>query len=123
MLPVRVVRGGPLRAFLEVEIPYAPIAHDIQARTRRLDLVLTLTAIGAYLLVLPVLLRARRAVRAQYDPRRMQLAQNVRRAIKQEHISLAFQPIVASDTHAGLRSVEALVRWTDPHRGIIAPAT
>jgi EAL domain-containing protein (putative c-di-GMP-specific phosphodiesterase class I) len=68
-----------------------------------------------------MLIRAGRAVRAQYDPRRIQLARDIRRAIKHDELSLAYQPIVHSDTRA-LHSAEALVRWTDPRRGAISPA-
>jgi EAL domain-containing protein (putative c-di-GMP-specific phosphodiesterase class I) len=72
--------------------------------------------------MLPALVRAGRAVRAQYDPRRIELARDVKRAIKHNELSLAFQPIVNSTT-GELHSVEALVRWTDPRRGPIPPDT
>jgi EAL domain-containing protein (putative c-di-GMP-specific phosphodiesterase class I) len=83
--------------------------------------VLGLAALALYLLMLPMLVRASRAVRAQYDPRRIELARDIRRAIKHDELSLAYQPIVGSATRE-LHSAEALVRWTDPRRGPISPA-
>ena len=120
ILPV-LERGSRKQAgYLQLDAPYAPIASDIATRTRRLNLVLGLAALALYVLMLPTLIRAGRAVRAQYDPRRVQLAADVRRAIKRNELSLVFQPIVGSRSRE-LRSVEALVRWTDPRRGPIAP--
>jgi EAL domain-containing protein (putative c-di-GMP-specific phosphodiesterase class I) len=107
-------------AYLEFDAPYAPVAHDIRRRTNRLNIVLAAAAITLYLLMLPTLIRAGRAVRAQYDPRRIELAHDIKRAIKNGDLRLAFQPIVDSDTRE-LRSVEALVRWTDPRKGPIPP--
>jgi EAL domain-containing protein (putative c-di-GMP-specific phosphodiesterase class I) len=121
-LPVRARRAGAPDAYLQLEVPYAPVAHDISVRTRRLDVVLGLTALAIYLLALPSLLRAGRALRLQYDPRRMQLARDVKRAIKKHELSMAYQPIVDSKTRE-LRSVEALVRWSDPRRGVISPGS
>jgi EAL domain-containing protein (putative c-di-GMP-specific phosphodiesterase class I) len=120
-LPVRVGGDPSPAAFLQLEAPYAPVARDIRERTRRLDLVLILAGFVIYLLALPSMLRAGRAVRAQYDPRRMEIARDIKRAIKRREISLAYQPIVDART-GELRSVEALVRWTDPRRGPISPA-
>ena len=122
VLPV-TARGKPgTAAFLELDTPYAPVAHDIAKRTHRLNVVLALAALALYLLTLPTLIRAGRAVRAQYDPRKVQLASDVRRAIKRNELTLAYQPIVDSRTRE-LHSAEALVRWTDPRRGAISPAS
>jgi EAL domain-containing protein (putative c-di-GMP-specific phosphodiesterase class I) len=120
VLPVRTAGATPVLAFLDLSVPYAPVAHDVKTRTRRLNIILVLAALSVYLLMLPALIRAGRAVRAQYDPRLAELARDVRRAIQQEELSLAYQPIVDGDTRH-LRSVEALVRWTDPRRGPISP--
>jgi EAL domain-containing protein (putative c-di-GMP-specific phosphodiesterase class I) len=122
VLPVRTASAAPPAAYLQLEIPYGPIAHDIHTRTRRLDILLALTAIVVYLLALPVMLRARRAMRIQYDPRRMALAHDVKRAAKRGELTLEYQPIVAAGT-GRLRSVEVLVRWQDPRRGMISPGT
>jgi EAL domain-containing protein (putative c-di-GMP-specific phosphodiesterase class I) len=121
-LPVRARGVGRVEAFLQLEIPYAPVAREIRDRTRRLDVVLGLMGLAIYLLVLPSLLRAGRALRAQYDPRRIELVRDIKRAIKKREITLAYQPIVNART-GELRSVEALVRWTDPRRGPISPAS
>jgi EAL domain-containing protein (putative c-di-GMP-specific phosphodiesterase class I) len=122
VLPVTARNSGRPAAFLELDTPYAPVAREIKTRTRKLNLVLALAGLALYLLVLPTLIRAGRAVRAQYDPRRLAIAHDVKRAIANDEISLAFQPIVHSSTRE-LRSVEALARWTDPRRGPISPAS
>lgn len=48
------------------------------------------------------------------------LRREIQLAIEQEHFELHYQPIVAADSGA-VRSVEALVRWRHPQRGLIAP--
>ena len=120
VLPVMARGGRETAAFLQLDSSYAPVARDIRQRTNRLNVVLALAALALYLLMLPALVRAGRAVRAQYDPRRIELARDVKRAIKHNELSLAFQPIVSSTT-GELHTVEALVRWTDPRRGPIPP--
>jgi EAL domain-containing protein (putative c-di-GMP-specific phosphodiesterase class I) len=120
VLPVRARGSDRIAAYLELQAPYAPVARDIKRRTHRLDVVLALAAFALYLFMLPTLIRAGRAVRAQYDPRRVQIARAVRKAIKHDDLGLAFQPIVDSDTRT-LHSVEALVRWTDPRQGPVPP--
>jgi EAL domain-containing protein (putative c-di-GMP-specific phosphodiesterase class I) len=120
VLPVRERGDKTVAAYLQFEAPYAPVAKDISTRTRRLNITLALGALALYLLMLPMLIRAGRAVRAQYDPRRIQIQQELRRAIKHGDLSLNYQPIVDSGSHE-LRAVEALVRWTDPRRGPVPP--
>jgi EAL domain-containing protein (putative c-di-GMP-specific phosphodiesterase class I) len=120
VLPVREHGDPDVQAYLQFEAPYAPVAKDIRTRTRRLNITLALGALALYLLMLPTLIRAGRAVRAQYDPRRIQIQQELRRAIKQGDLSLNYQPIVESGSRE-LRAVEALVRWTDPRRGPVPP--
>ena len=120
VLPVREHGDPSVQAYLQFEAPYAPVAKDIRTRTRRLNITLALGALALYLLMLPTLIRAGRAVRAQYDPRRIQIQQELRRAIKQGDLSLNYQPIVDSGSRE-LRAVEALVRWTDPRRGPVPP--
>jgi EAL domain-containing protein (putative c-di-GMP-specific phosphodiesterase class I) len=122
VLPVLTRGAREPAAYLQFDAPYAPVARDIKRRTNRLNVVLALAALALYLLMLPTLVRAGRAVRAQYDPRRIQVEHDVRRAIKHDELSLAFQPIVHSASR-DLRSVEALVRWTDPRRGPVSPGS
>jgi diguanylate cyclase (GGDEF)-like protein/PAS domain S-box-containing protein len=51
----------------------------------------------------------------------LELAARLRRAIADEELTLHYQPII--DLRSGaLTGVEALVRWNDPTRGLIAPA-
>jgi EAL domain-containing protein (putative c-di-GMP-specific phosphodiesterase class I) len=121
VLPVLGRGSSKPAAYMQFDAPYGPVAADIKRRTHRLNIVLGLAALALYLLMLPTLIKAGRAVRAQYDPRRLQLAHDIKRAIKHKQLSLAFQPIVHSDSSRELHSVEALVRWTDPRRGPISP--
>lgn len=65
---------------------------------------------------------------AQFEPRmqlaaldRLALESDLRRAVTDGGLSLAYQPIVALDTGL-LAGVEALVRWHDPQRGSVSPA-
>jgi len=54
-------------------------------------------------------------------PGPLELAARLRRGIADEELTLHYQPIV--DLRSGaLAGVEALVRWDDPARGLIAPA-
>jgi len=52
---------------------------------------------------------------------RRKLEQGLRRAIDEEQLTVAYQPIVTSDTRRPL-GFEALVRWPDPERGMIMPS-
>ncbi len=51
---------------------------------------------------------------------RMLIENELRRAISHDQLSLLYQPIISLETGA-LHSVEALVRWTHPQRGLIMP--
>jgi EAL domain-containing protein (putative c-di-GMP-specific phosphodiesterase class I) len=119
-VPIRRTQGGPVAAALELRLPYAPIGKDIRDRTRRVYLALLLAAFVAYALALPALIRAGRAVRAQYDPRRVALMREVRRAMKNGELTIHYHPIAAATT-GEVHTAEALVRWQHPRRGLISP--
>jgi EAL domain-containing protein (putative c-di-GMP-specific phosphodiesterase class I) len=119
-VPVRRATGAPVAAALELRLPYAPIGKDISDRTRRLYLALIAAALAAYALALPALIRAGRAVRAQYDPRRVALIREVRRAMKNGEFVIHYHPIAAAAT-GEVHTAEALVRWNHPRRGLISP--
>ncbi|HXF80923.1 MAG TPA: EAL domain-containing protein, partial [Usitatibacter sp.] len=58
---------------------------------------------------------------AQRRAQRIQVETALRRALKNGELELHYQPIV--DTSSGaVRSVEALLRWHDPERGLMLPA-
>ncbi len=119
-VPVRRTRGGPVAAALELRLPYAPIGKDVRRRTHRLYLALLIAALVAYALALPALIRAGRAVRAQYDPRRVALMRDARRGMRQGEFVIHYHPI--ADARTGrVHTAEALVRWDHPRRGLIAP--
>jgi EAL domain-containing protein (putative c-di-GMP-specific phosphodiesterase class I) len=119
-VPIRRSSGGPVAAALELRLPYAPIGRDIAHRTHRLYLALLIAALAAYALALPALIRAGRAVRAQYDPRRVALMRDVRRGMKNGEFVVYYHPI--ADAHTGqVHTAESLLRWNHPQRGLISP--
>jgi EAL domain-containing protein (putative c-di-GMP-specific phosphodiesterase class I) len=119
-VPVRPAQGAPVAAALELRLPYAPIGKDIRTRTRRVYLALLIAALVAYALALPALIRAGRAVRAQYDPRRLALMRDLRAGMKRGELKLHFHPI--ADARTGkVHTAEALIRWEHPERGLVAP--
>jgi EAL domain-containing protein (putative c-di-GMP-specific phosphodiesterase class I) len=120
VVPVRRTRAGPVAGAVELDLPYGPIGDDIHDRTRRLYLALVVAALAAYGLALPALIRAGRAVRAQYDPRRVALMRDVRRGMREGEFVVHYHPIADARTGA-VHTAEALVRWQHPRRGVIAP--
>jgi diguanylate cyclase (GGDEF)-like protein len=56
----------------------------------------------------------------EYDPARLGLIGELRRAIEQDEIVLYFQPKAELRTGA-VRGAEALVRWRHPERGLLGP--
>ena len=112
--------GGPVAGALELTLPYQPTADDVAARTRRLVIALAAIALLAYLLALPALLRASRALKAQYDPRRVEVVRELRRAMAKDELTLHFQPIADARTRQA-SAAEALVRWNHPRRGAVPP--
>ena len=71
-------------------------------------------------LALPGLIRAGRALRSQYDPRRVEVVRELRQALARDDLTVHFQPIVESAGRK-VHSAEALVRWEHPRRGPIPP--
>ena len=112
--------GGPTAAALELTLPYGPVQDDIDSRTQRLVIALAVIALIVYLLALPGLLRASRALRAQYDPRRIDIVRDLRRAMANGELLLHFQPIAEAASRRPV-AAEALVRWNHPRRGAVSP--
>jgi EAL domain-containing protein (putative c-di-GMP-specific phosphodiesterase class I) len=119
-VPVRRATVGPVAAALQLRLPYAPVGKDIKTRTERLYIALLIAALIAYALALPALIRAGRAVRSQYDPRRMRLLRDLRRGMKRGELTLRFHPIADAQT-GRVHTAEALIRWNHPQRGLIPP--
>ena len=119
-VPVVRRQGSAPEAALELSVPYARTQSDVSDRTRRLQLALAAAALALYLLFLPALIRAGRAVRSYYDPRRVALLRDLQRAIDEGQLRLEFQPIADART-GDVRTVEALIRWYHPERGRIPP--
>jgi diguanylate cyclase (GGDEF)-like protein len=55
-----------------------------------------------------------------YNPDRLALVRDLRAAIQQQDIGLAFQPKLDLSTGV-ITGVEALARWSHPERGVVAP--
>lgn len=53
---------------------------------------------------------------------RMRLETDLRRALQRQELLLHYQPIISS-TNNTIASVEALIRWKHPDRGLLYPAT
>ncbi|HEX2084508.1 MAG TPA: EAL domain-containing protein [Solirubrobacteraceae bacterium] len=58
----------------------------------------------------------------RYDPGRLTLLHELRRALRHGELTLHYQPIADAGSHR-IRSVEALVRWRHPRRGLIPPVS
>ena len=119
-VPVIRRAGGPISAALELRLPYGPVEEDIDDRTNRLMIALAVVALLAYLLALPGLIRASRALKAQYDPRRVEVVRDLKRAMKRGELALHFQPIVDAQTRVPV-AAEGLVRWRHPRTGAVPP--
>ncbi len=52
---------------------------------------------------------------------RLELENDLRRAIKQDEFVVHYQPIVRLDDDGGVWRIEALVRWDHPERGLLDP--
>lgn len=52
---------------------------------------------------------------------RLEFQQDLRQALCEDQLSVAYQPIVGTDD-GGVTGVEALLRWTTPPRGAVSPA-
>ncbi len=57
----------------------------------------------------------------RYDPARLTLLHELRRALRHGELTLHYQPIADTGSHQ-VRSVEALVRWRHPRHGLMSPA-
>jgi EAL domain-containing protein (putative c-di-GMP-specific phosphodiesterase class I) len=108
-------------ALFELSIPYAPIAAQAAAETRRVDLVLLAAGLIFSLLAGVRLRRAGPALRTIAAQQHKALVRDLRRAIERGQLRLEYQPL-AHLRSGHIRAVEALVRWEHPQRGLVAPA-
>jgi EAL domain-containing protein (putative c-di-GMP-specific phosphodiesterase class I) len=76
---------------------------------------------GLAFFVLAVLVgRYAQGALAPYDPARLALLRDLHRALERRELVLYYQPIADAVSHR-VSSVEALVRWEHPQRGMIPP--
>ena len=116
------LEGGPHPAVvLVMRAPYGPVEREIAHRTGRIHLLLAGAGGLLYLLLLPFLVRAARVLRSEHDPRRARMLKAIRAGMANHEFELHYQPLVELQT-GRVKSVEALVRWRHPKRGMIPPA-
>jgi EAL domain-containing protein (putative c-di-GMP-specific phosphodiesterase class I) len=108
-------------ALFELSIPYAPIAAQAAAETRRVDLALLAAGLIFSLLAGVRLRRAGPALRTIAAQQHKALVRDLRRAIERGQLRLEYQPL-AHLRSGHIRAVEALVRWEHPQRGLVGPA-
>jgi EAL domain-containing protein (putative c-di-GMP-specific phosphodiesterase class I) len=119
---VPIYRHGseaPAAAFA-VNLPYGPMATAIRARTWRIELILIGAALMFYAAIWPRLLAASRAFRTQHDPNREILLAELGVALETGQLELHHQPMVELSS-GRVSSVESLVRWRHPKRGLLSP--
>jgi EAL domain-containing protein (putative c-di-GMP-specific phosphodiesterase class I) len=110
---------APAAAFV-VNFPYAPIATAVRSRTWRIELILIGAALMFYAAIWPRLLAASRAFKSQHDPRREILLAELGLALETGQLELVHQPMVELSS-GRVSSVESLVRWRHPKRGMLTP--
>jgi EAL domain-containing protein (putative c-di-GMP-specific phosphodiesterase class I) len=108
-------------AVAEILLPYAPVAQSISRITSRINYILIGAALLFYAALLPRLLRASRALRSQSDPRRQAMLREFELAMKRDELELHYQPTISLGD-GQLVTVEALLRWRHPKRGLLAPS-
>jgi EAL domain-containing protein (putative c-di-GMP-specific phosphodiesterase class I) len=108
-------------AVAEIILPYAPVAQDVADQTHRIDFILIAAALLFYGALWPTLLRASRAMRRQADPRTQALVRELADGIKRNELLLHYQPTVDLG-ESRVVAVEALLRWQNPRRGLLAPS-
>ena len=112
---------GRTRAAFELHVPYGPVATEISRRSGRIKLILLAAAALFFAAVFPRLLSASRALRSQSDPAGRVLVRELGRAIDDGGLRLDYQPKVNLRT-GEVNSVEALMRWEHPRKGLLSPA-
>jgi len=109
----------PLALSASIGVAFATVSDDVDSLLRNADVAMYEAKDGG---------KARHAVfePAMYDAilQRLRLETELRAAVRDPEtagLSVVFQPIVDLET-GRLRSLEALLRWTHPEQGIIAPS-
>ncbi len=120
-VPIYAPRVTQPVAVAEVVSSYAPVAQQVSDETQRIDLILFGGALLFYASLWPRLLRASRATRSQSDPRKKALLRDLENAIKRDELLLHYQPTIDLD-EGRVTGVEALLRWRNPKRGLLAPS-
>jgi len=113
--------GGHVVALFELSLPYAPIASDAAAQTRRLDLILAASGLIILSLLFLRLRNAGTALRTVSALGHRPLVRDLGKAINEGQLRLEYQPLAHLRT-GRVRAVEALLRWDHPRRGLVPPA-
>ena len=120
-VPIYAPRHTQPMAVAVVLLPYGPVAQQISTSTQRIDFILIGAALLFYALLWPRLLRASRALRAETDPRHEALLRELENGMKRDELLLHYQPMIDL-TDGRVATVEALLRWNHPKRGLLAPS-
>ena len=107
-------------ALFELNLPYAPIPSQVAGETRQVDVALLVFGLLIFLLAVPRLRHAGRALRTVTATQHRALVHELRAAIKHGQLRLEYQPLAHLRT-GHVRAVEALLRWDHPRRGLVPP--
>jgi EAL domain-containing protein (putative c-di-GMP-specific phosphodiesterase class I) len=118
IMPTGVTR--PVAA-VEMRLSYAPVAAAIRRQTLRIQLILVGAALLFYAAILPRLVAASRASRAEFDPGMEILRRELDLALQAGDLDLHYQPIVELSS-GRVSAMESFLRWEHPRRGPISPA-
>jgi EAL domain-containing protein (putative c-di-GMP-specific phosphodiesterase class I) len=111
------VRGIPVSVDASIGIAIAPDdGNDVAQLVRRADVAMYAAKQGR-----SGVLRYEQGLDVQ-DAGKLVLMTELRAAVEREELEVHYQPVV-STVGATLRSVEALVRWRHPTRGLMPPST
>ncbi len=97
-----------------------PIASAVASETRRLDIVLVISGLIVLLLVASRLRYVGTALRIVAAQQHKALVRDLRKAIEDDQLRLEYQPLAQLRT-GHVRTVEALLRWDHPLRGLVSP--
>jgi EAL domain-containing protein (putative c-di-GMP-specific phosphodiesterase class I) len=119
-VPIELEEDLRPRSVLEVHLPYEAVQEAIDYRTRNLTAVIVVGALLFYLALLPSVLRGSRALADLYDARQIPLQRCLRRAMRDEELTLVYQPVLDLQSRK-IIAVEALLQWR-LEDGSIVPA-
>jgi len=104
-----------------MRLPYEPIAAAVRAQSMRIQFILFGAALLFYAAILPRIIQASRATRAQFDADTQILMRELATGLEAAELDLHYQPIVELAS-GRVAAMESFVRWQHPRHGRLAPA-